>query len=91
MIKNLIGKLKDKIDGSGTVGNTELTLVLDDIGNFVRFFPQGKFIAKNLKAKFYTMQLLEYDDEAVQKAALSCVSKMLVNNWEFLDAQGGRR
>ena len=93
-------------------------MVCSDLGEFIRFYPQGKYIVRNLatqplpspnggggggyasessggdstssgtsshSAKAMLMRLLKHDDDSVQKAALACVSRLMVSNWAFLE------
>jgi len=53
-----------------------------DIGEFVRNYPNGRAIVKRLGAKEIVMKLIEHDNPELQRHALQCVSKMLVNNWQ---------
>jgi V-type H+-transporting ATPase subunit H len=54
-----------------------------DIGEFVRHYPNGRALAKRLGAREAIMNLIEQDkDPELQRHALLCVSKMLVQNWE---------
>jgi len=53
-----------------------------DIGEFVRHYPNGKSIARKLGARDVVMGLIEHDDAGLQRQALLCVSKMLVQNWQ---------
>ena len=57
-----------------------------DLGEFVRYYPNGKAIAKRLGAKTIIMKLLmqpAYQQNAeLQRHALQCMSKMLVSNWQ---------
>ena len=55
-----------------------------DIGQFVRFYPNGKAIVRNAGGKSKVMGLMVHSGKGVQKEALLCLSKMMVNNWEFL-------
>mmetsp|Transcript_32452 Transcript_32452/g.114213 ORF Transcript_32452/g.114213 Transcript_32452/m.114213 type:complete len:159 (-) Transcript_32452:228-704(-) len=55
-----------------------------DIGEFVRFYPNGKAVVKHLGAKDRIMGLIDHADADVQRHALQCVSKILVTNWEFV-------
>jgi len=55
-----------------------------DIGEFVRFYPNGKAIAKRLGAKELVMPLIEHENVDLQRHALQAVSKMMVNNWEYV-------
>ncbi|KAJ8601127.1 hypothetical protein CTAYLR_008826 [Chrysophaeum taylorii] len=58
-----------------------------DLGEFVRFYPNGKAVIKHIGAKDTILALIDHADRDVQRHALQCVSKMLVTNWEFVDAQ----
>lgn len=54
-----------------------------DLGEFVRFYPNGKAIAKRLGVKQVVMPLLQdHDNIEIQRQALLCISKLLVNNWQ---------
>ena len=55
-----------------------------DIGEFVRFYPNGKAIVKRLGAKELVMPLIEHENVDLQRHALQVVSKMMVNNWEYV-------
>jgi V-type H+-transporting ATPase subunit H len=55
-----------------------------DIGEFVRFYPNGKAIAKRLGAKELVMALIEHENPELQRHALQCVSKIMVNHWEYV-------
>lgn len=72
-----------------------------DLGEFVRFYPNGKSIVKNLGAKDLVMSKIgaveddKKDEEKrnverdprlaeVQRQALQCMSKIMVNKWEFM-------
>jgi len=55
-----------------------------DIGEFVRHYPNGRAIAKRLGAKELVMPLIEHENVEVQRHALQCVSKIMVQNWEFV-------
>ncbi|KAI9914427.1 hypothetical protein PsorP6_007806 [Peronosclerospora sorghi] len=61
-----------------------VAVALFDLGEFVRFYPNGKHIAKRLGAKKVAMKLLTHKNGEVQKQALQCISKMMVNKWEFV-------
>ncbi|KDO26787.1 hypothetical protein SPRG_08077 [Saprolegnia parasitica CBS 223.65] len=61
-----------------------VAVALYDIGDFVRFYPNGKHIAKRLGAKKVAMKLMTHENAEVQKHALQCISKMMVNKWEFV-------
>lgn len=55
-----------------------------DIGEFVRHYPGGRTIAKRLGARESVMKLIEHDNQELQRQALLCISKMLVQNWQAL-------
>mmetsp|Transcript_53986 Transcript_53986/g.80176 ORF Transcript_53986/g.80176 Transcript_53986/m.80176 type:complete len:421 (+) Transcript_53986:171-1433(+) len=55
-----------------------------DIGEFVRHYPNGRAIAKRLGAKELVMNLIEHENPELQRHALQCVSKIMVQNWEFV-------
>ncbi|GLE00746.1 hypothetical protein PINS_up009534 [Pythium insidiosum] len=61
-----------------------VSVALFDIGEFVRFYPNGRHIAKRLGAKKVVMKLMTHENPEVQKHALQCISKMMVNKWEFV-------
>ncbi|KAG6614140.1 V-type proton ATPase subunit H [Phytophthora cinnamomi] len=77
LIRLLIDLLE--ADDSKTVA-----VALFDLGEFVRFYPNGKHIAKRLGAKKVAMKLMTHENAEVQKQALQCISKMMVNKWEFV-------
>ena len=52
-----------------------------DIGEFARHYPNGRIIAKRLGAKSVVMGMIEHENVDIQRHALSCVSKMMVQNW----------
>jgi len=55
-----------------------------DIGEFVRHYPNGRSIAKRLGAKGLVMNLIEHENPELQRHALQCVSKIMVNKWEYV-------
>jgi len=77
LVKVLIALLSSK--------NDEISAIACyDIGEFVRFYPNGRAIAKRLGAKELVMPLIEHNNVELQRHALQCVSKMMVQNWEFV-------
>jgi len=56
-----------------------------DIGEFVRNYPNGRAIVKRLGAKEIVMKLIEHENPELQRHALQCVSKILVNNWQAVN------
>nr|CCA18464.1 Vtype proton ATPase subunit H putative [Albugo laibachii Nc14] len=77
LIRMLIGLLESE-------DSTTVAVALFDLGEFVRFYPNGKHIAKRLGAKKVVMKLMAHEDPEVQKQALQCISKIMVNKWEFV-------
>jgi len=60
-----------------------VAMALFDLGEFVRFYPNGKSIANRLGAKRVVMPLLRDNEEYdIQRHTLLCISKLLVNNWK---------
>lgn len=55
-----------------------------DIGEFARHYPSGRNIAKRLGAKDIVMTLIDHENLEVQQQALSCISKILVQNWQYV-------
>lgn len=55
-----------------------------DVGEFARHYPSGRAIAKRLGAKDIVMKLIDHESSEVQQQALSCVSKIMVQKWEYV-------
>lgn len=77
LLKVLIALLSSKDDDVAAIA-------CYDIGEFVRHYPNGRSIAKRLGAKELVMPLIEHENVEVQRHALQCVSKIMVQNWEFV-------
>jgi len=75
----LINLLKDS-----STPATALAVACFDLGEFTRFHPRGRAILQNLNAKQYIMGLMTHPDPEVQKHALLCIQKVMVQNWEYL-------
>jgi len=65
-----------------------------DLGEFARFHPDGRMVIQKFRGKTKLMSLLGggKDDkipETVRKQALLAVQKLMVQNWEQLNAAGG--
>ena len=60
------------------------SIALYDIGEFTRFYPNGKAVVKALGAHEKSMGLIGHPNTEIQRHALQCVSKIMVNNWEFM-------
>jgi len=89
------GKLMEGKDGNFSIVKVLISLAASsatdeeiaaiacyDIGEFVRNYPNGRSIVKRLGAKEIVMKLIEHENPELQRHALQCVSKMLVNNWQ---------
>lgn len=55
-----------------------------DLGEFVRHYPNGRVIAKQLGAREPVMTLIEHENPELQHHALQCISKMMVQNWSAI-------
>jgi Vacuolar H+-ATPase V1 sector, subunit H len=77
LLKVLIALLSSKDDEIAAIA-------CHDIGEFVRFYPNGRAIAKRLGAKELVMPLIEHENVDLQRHALQCVSKMMVQHWEYV-------
>uniref|UniRef100_I2CP76 V-type proton ATPase subunit H n=1 Tax=Nannochloropsis gaditana (strain CCMP526) TaxID=1093141 RepID=I2CP76_NANGC len=55
-----------------------------DIGEFARFYPNGRSIVKLFGAKDKAMHLIEHPSPEVSRYALQCVSKIMVVNWAHI-------
>lgn len=77
LIKVLIGLI-------GSSDEEVAAIACYDVGEFVRRYPNGRAIAKRLGAKEVVMPLIEHENPELQRHALQCVSKIMVNNWEYV-------
>jgi V-ATPase subunit H len=62
-----------------------------DIGEFAKHYPNGRMIAKSLGARDVVMKLIDHENPELQRHALMCVSKILIQNRQvrtFETAQG---
>jgi len=65
-----------------------LEMCLFDLGEFARVYPRGKSLIEDFKGKTRIMFAMGHPNPRVKKAALLCVQKMMVQNWEFLNKTG---
>ncbi|GMI08577.1 hypothetical protein TrVE_jg7386 [Triparma verrucosa] len=66
-------------------GSTQtIAIACYDIGEFSRFYPGGRGLVKKMGGKDRVMELIESEDEEVGRQALVAVSKVMVQNWEFV-------
>jgi len=59
-----------------------LAVACHDLGQFMQHHSSGKHIVQELKGKELAMGLMAHPDPEVQKQALLCVQKLMVNNWQ---------
>eukprot|EP00602_Paraphysomonas_sp_CaronLab_P006255 CAMPEP_0185023756 /NCGR_PEP_ID=MMETSP1103-20130426/6388_1 /TAXON_ID=36769 /ORGANISM="Paraphysomonas bandaiensis, Strain Caron Lab Isolate" /LENGTH=454 /DNA_ID=CAMNT_0027556497 /DNA_START=51 /DNA_END=1412 /DNA_ORIENTATION=- len=74
MLKVLISLL---VSDSPTV----VAVALYDLGEFTRFYPNGRGVVKSLGGKDSAMELIGHSDKVIQRHALQCISKIMVTNW----------
>jgi len=78
----LIKQVLQILDESKDVTAAEVAAY--DLGEFARFYPDGKRIIEQMGGKSKLMGLLNHDSPNVKKQALLAVQKLMVQNWEFL-------
>lgn len=61
-----------------------MSVALYDIGEFTRFYPNGRVVVSRLGAKDQIMMMMESENPEIQRHTLQCISKIMVTNWEFL-------
>ena len=63
---------------------TIVRIALHDLGEFTRFYPNGRVVVSHLGGKEIALSLLSSENTDIQSEALQCVSKIMVTNWEFM-------
>lgn len=64
---------------------TKMSIILSDLGEFTRYYPNGRVIFNRLEGKEIVMKIFEgVPDEQTQKFALECISKAVISNWEHV-------
>ena len=63
---------------------TIVCIALHDLGEFTRFYPNGRVVVSHLGGKEIALNLLSSENTDIQSEALQCVSKIMVTNWEFM-------
>lgn len=81
-----IKKLVEVLNPASGSDNETLATACYDIGEFARFYSQGKMVVRNLGGKSHVMQLMTHQDKDVAKQALQASAKLLISNWEHLGA-----
>jgi V-type H+-transporting ATPase subunit H len=61
-----------------------VAVALYDLGEFTRFYPNGRGVVKTLGGKDTAMELIGSQNPEVERHALQCISKVMVTNWEFM-------
>jgi len=77
MLIKLIGSINSSEDDT-------VAIACFDLGEFCRFYPNGRAVVKALRGKDLVMGLIEHENVEVREQALKCVSKILVQKWEFV-------
>jgi V-type H+-transporting ATPase subunit H len=62
-----------------------LAIACNDVSEFIRLHPEGRRLMTQYGAKPLAMQVLKHPDPTVQKYALTCVQRLMVINWEYLN------
>ena len=82
LISYVVGSTSDRLRlPNGVTVHLEddlLALACNDIGEFVKFYPNGRSIVKRFGATESIMQLMYHESDIVRHHALRCVSKLLV-------------
>ena len=68
----------------GSPNPTVQAIACSDLGEFARFYPNGRSVVKHLNVKPVVLALMDSEEPEVQRHSLLAVSKMMVNNWEFV-------
>lgn len=63
---------------------TVIAIALYDLGEFTRFYPNGRLVVSHLGGKDRAMELLSSDDEEIQTNALQCISKIMIHSWDLM-------
>lgn len=79
LIRKLIELLKNELTNSNV-----LQIVLNDIGQYVRYYSRGKNVIDQLDGKTAIMTMMSHPDSDVKHQALLCVQKLMVHHWEYL-------
>ena len=59
-----------------------------DLGQFILYHPQGRYIVSDLRGKELVMRLMAHPDPEVQKQALLCVQKIMLTKDKLDFLQG---
>ncbi len=78
LFKTVIMQLVDSED------EAVVAIACYDLGEFARWYSNGKAIIKHLGGKDAVMKLCESSNKEISHHALLCISKILVQHWEFI-------
>lgn len=79
LIRKLIEMLKNEQTSSQF-----LEIILNDIGQYVRYYSRGKNVIEQLDGKTIVMSMLSHPNTDVKHQALLCIQKLMVHHWEYL-------
>lgn len=61
----------------------KMAIILYDLGEFNRLYPNGRVIFNRLQGKDIVMKIFEdIHEEKIQSYALDCISKAVISNWD---------
>lgn len=61
-----------------------MCIALYDLGEFARFYPNGRLVVNTLGGKEKAMTLIGHSNVEIQRQALQSVSKIMVTNWDLM-------
>ena len=61
-----------------------VVLALNDLGEFARFHSYGKSLVARIGGKSRAMELMQSENPEIALAALYCVQKLIIQNWQIL-------
>mmetsp|Transcript_14131 Transcript_14131/g.26568 ORF Transcript_14131/g.26568 Transcript_14131/m.26568 type:complete len:459 (-) Transcript_14131:39-1415(-) len=76
-----IGRLANLLNSADV---ETVVIALNDLGEFARFHPYGKSILDKLEVKEKVMTMLSREEKNVKEAALLCIQKLMIHNWQSL-------
>ena len=98
LLNQKIDKTGDGKPGLNSEEATTVAVICHDLGEFARFHPQGKKIlqgdgairSSKASTKDVLMTIMSSPpggNEEIGKQALTCIHKMMVTNWQFLESR----
>lgn len=61
-----------------------VSIALYDLGEFSRFYPNGRSITKVLGGKDLVLNLIDSPNSDISRQALQCISKVMISNWDHM-------